>query len=62
MKGASIKEVQTHVKRVFLDECHNALSYVRQRALLSEPACCGMESEVFFLQFDLGFFGHFVGG
>ena len=38
MKGASIKEVQTHVKRVFLDECHNALSYVRQRALLSEPA------------------------
>ena len=49
------------MKRVFLDECHNALSYVRQRALLSEPACCGMESEVFFLQFDLGFFGHFVG-
>ena len=38
MKAASIKEVQTHVKRVFLDECHNALSYVRQRALLSGPA------------------------
>ena len=35
MKGASIKEVQTHLKRVLLDECSKCLiilDYVRQRA------------------------------
>ena len=40
------------------------LSYVRQRALLSEPAYLLWNEigSIFFLQFDLGFFGHFVGG
>ena len=62
MKAASIKEVQTHVKRVFLDECHNALSYVRQRALLSGPAYLLWNGIGSVCKFDLGFFGHFVGG
>ena len=38
------------------------VTFDREHCSQSRRTCCGMESEVFFLQFDLGFFGHFVGG